>query len=289
MPLSIAAVVPNWNQAALTCRCVQTVRREVDHVYIVDNGSEAGDRALLDKAAGDDVTVQSNLVNEGYAAGCNRGMQAAVDAGFASVLVMNNDAFPDGGAVQTMATRLTEAPEVAAVGPLVVQYGSGEVLHVSCRVNACTGRTSWLQRGVQLHEIPSEPIRTGYLSGEAMLIRADALQDIDLFDDRYFCYYEDVDWSVRARKAGWKLEVVPTAVFAHVLSASSAGRVGTYYRARNQPLFLRVTLGRSRLVAFGLASPAELLSFASLLRRGEVSQALGGVLKGWVVGAAMRY
>ena len=59
--------------------------------------------------------------------------------------------------------------------------------------------------------------QTGYVSGEAFLARADVLRACCGFDERYVSYFEDTDLSVRARRAGWDLEVIPRAVFRHAV------------------------------------------------------------------------
>ena len=285
---SVAAVILNWNQAELTRQCAVSVQEQVDYVYIVDNASDPADCELLYGIQGEKTTLIVNASNVGYAAGCNRGVYEAVKAGFAAVLIMNNDAFPDPGSIGLMVDRLENSPRVGAIGPAVVKSGTREVLHGVCHLDLRTGRTRWPQRGVAPDALDKRPVATGYLSGEAMLVRSAVINAIKMFDERYFCYYEDADWSVRARRAGWMLEVVPEAIFEHIVGASSVGQVGTYYRARNLPLFLRLAFGRSRPVAAILAAPTELLVFGALVRRGRITLALRGVLGGWLAGAAMR-
>lgn len=284
---SVAAVILNWNQAEMTCECVASVLPEVDHIYVVDNGSQPANLELLDGLDGEKTTVLVNATNLGYAGGCNRGVFAAVDAGFDAVLIMNNDAFPDSGSVTHLLARLNADPELAAVGPVVVQSGTREVLHGACSLQMRTGRARWLQHGTPLSELGHHPTPTAYLSGEVMLVRTAVVRRLGMFDERYFCYYEDVEWGLRARQAGFTLEVVPTAVFEHVLGATSSGLIGVYYRARNLPLFLRMALGRTRLSALVISSPAELLLVVSLARRGRFSLILRGVLRGWLAGLAL--
>lgn len=284
---SVAAVILNWNQAELTLECVECVREQVDHVYVVDNDSKPSDRTLLEHLHNGHTTLIVNSVNGGYAAGCNLGIRAAVEAGFTYVLVMNNDAFPDAGAVKRLRIRLGEDRSLGAVGPAVVQRGSREVLHLDCSLNMTTGRTEWRFRDTPLCKIPKAPMTTDYIGGEALLARSAALESVGLFDERFFSYYEDVEWSVRARRGGWRIEVVPDAIFEHVVGASSPGQMGLYYRARNVPLFLRIAAGRSRVAAFLLPAPWMLLTLVSLLRRRRLALALRGVIAGWYTGATM--
>lgn len=285
---TVAAVIPNWNQAELTRRCVAALHPQVDQIFVVDNHSEPEDIARLHTLARDGLTIISSGRNGGYAAGCNLGVEAAIRTGVDTVLVMNNDAFPDPGSVRVLRERLEMDRGLAAVGPAVVRCGTREVLHAACRLDLPWGRSRWPDRGATLDALDSTPVETDYLSGEAMLIRAAAVRDIAMFDERYFCYYEDVDWSLRARRSGWKLEVCPAAVFEHVLGGSDAGHVGVYLRARNLPLFLRVACGRRRAMALLLSAPAEMLAFASLLRRRRVDLAFRAVIGGWLSGVVMR-
>jgi hypothetical protein len=215
-------------------------------------------------------------------------VRAAVDDGFDRVLIMNNDAFPYPGAVSSLMDRLDAAAHVGAVGPVVVERGTRTVLHVGCSLNPLTGRARWLQRGKVLDAIGRNPVDTDYLSGEAMLVRSDLIKEVGLFDERYFCYYEDLDWAIRARRAGWNLEVTPSATFEHILGATSAGATGSYYRARNLPLFLRIAFHHTRFGAFLRSAPTELIILAALLRRGELALALQSVCRGWMVGLAMK-
>ncbi len=288
MRIRVAAVIPNWNQADLTAECVAGVRAQVDHVYIVDNDSRRADQEILARLADSHTTLVVNPRNLGYAGGCNEGVSEAVRAGFDAILIMNNDAFPDPGSVGTLLARLAASPTIGAVGPTVVQRYTRRVLHADCSLDHETGRAEFPRTGAQLGSLGTSPLVTGYISGEAMLVRREAVEQIGMFDARYFCYYEDVDWSIRAVRAGWKLEVAPTAVFEHLGGATSAGYVGTYYRARNLPFMLRITCGRSRLAALRLSAPRELLAFFALLRRKKPALAFRGVLGGWMVGLVIR-
>jgi GT2 family glycosyltransferase len=284
----IAAVVLNWNQAQLTLQSVASVRTQVDHVYVVDNGSRPSDRAQLYDGVDDNTTIIASPTNVGYAAGCNRGVEAAMQAGYLAILIMNNDAFADPGSIRPLLARLEAAPSVGAVGPVVVRHATRKVLHAACTLDLRFGRAGWLQYEASLDTLDKAPVATEYLSGEAMLIRSEVIESIEMFDERYFCYSEDADWSLRARRAGWTLEVIPESVFEHMVSVTSAGLAGAYYRARNVPLFLRLATGRTRLAALFLALPAELISFAALVRHGHIVIAFRGVVVGWLVGVTMR-
>jgi GT2 family glycosyltransferase len=282
-----AAVILNWNQAAMTEKAALSVVHDIDTVYLVDNGSRRDDRDRLERfSRAAAMTLLASATNLGYAGGSNLGIRRALSDGYDAVLVMNNDATAHGGAVRALVERLLAAPHIGVLAPTVVDALSGRVMHTSCRVDLDSGRMAWEDSGIRSDEIEPAPRPTGYVSGEAFLARATVFQECGCFDERFFCYYEDVEWSVRVRRAGWRLEVVPSAVFGHIGGASGTGREGAFYRARNAPLFLRRGLGKSRLEAIGLSAGQQLMRAGQQLRGGEIRTAFGGTMAGWATGVA---
>jgi GT2 family glycosyltransferase len=82
-----------------------------------------------------------------------------------------------------------------------------------------------------------------FASGCALLCRRAVLEQAGLLDERFFMYYEDAEWCVRIRKAGFRIVHVPTARVIHKipLDARSDAPYVTYYMARNRLLFLSAT------------------------------------------------
>jgi GT2 family glycosyltransferase len=285
--VKIAAVILNWNQAAMTEKAAMSVLDDVDSVYLVDNGSRLDDRDCLERfSRAAAMTFLGNDTNLGYAGGNNVGIRRALSDGCDAVLVMNNDATACTGAVQALADRLQTVPHVGVVSPTVVDVPSGRVLHTACRLDLENGRAGWEDGGISLEDVQPAPRPTGYVSGEAFLARTAVFRECGVFDERFFCYYEDVEWSVRVRRSGWELEVVPSAVFGHVGGGSGAGLDGAFYRARNSPLFLRWGLGKSRRDAIVISAGQQLMRIARQLRRGHIRTAFAGTAAGWANGIA---
>ena len=71
--------------------------------------------------------------------------------------------------------------------------------------------------------IPEYPVEREFLSGCCLLLQSPALKEIGLLDEDFFLYYEDLDWCIRFRKAGWKLIIVPAAKLWHKVAVSSKG------------------------------------------------------------------
>jgi GT2 family glycosyltransferase len=260
----IAAVIVNWNRADLTLEAVRSIQHAVASVYVLDNDSAAPDVAVLDAAfAGSSVNLIKSSQNIGYAEGNNVAVNAALSAGCDAVLIMNNDALAEDGAVNALGQHLVNHPNVGAVMPTVLSADGVTVLHGRCSLEPRFGTPGWEGTGLSVEQMPETSRPTDYVSGEAFLCRAAVIEQCGLFDERFFCYYEDVDWSVRVARAGWRLEHVPDARFRHELGGSGASQSGAYYRARNRILLQRYTFGRTR-------PDAAMRSLGALLRSAGV-------------------
>jgi GT2 family glycosyltransferase len=284
-PVRVAAIILNWNQAELTERAAASVAPQVAHVYIADNGSQAGDvDRLASFAQQQDMTLIRNGVNRGYAAGNNPAIRQAIRAGYDGILIMNNDAVAEPGAVETMVERLRARPQVAAAAPMITDPTGEVVQHVHCTLDLKTGRWDRVGGGTRREEVDPQPRSAGYLSGEALLARAEVFEQVGGFDERYEMYFEDADWSARVRRAGWELEALPAAVVRHDAGASSMPLSKTYLFARGRVLFMRWALGASRTVAFARTAPMAAREMVSLARRGRLWHAVRGELAGELAG-----
>jgi GT2 family glycosyltransferase len=189
--------------------------------------------------------------NLGYAGGNNRGMRVAETRLPAEFFwIVNNDTLPTAGALAALLKTAAEDGSAGFVGsvlvyerhPRVVQcYGGG-------RVHGTLGRTRLSLKGVPLDEIRAgRRAAVDYVMGASMLVRRDMLANVGLMDERYFMYWEDVDWQHRARAAGRHVTVAPDSVVLHGDSASTkgAGSGGDfhYYLARAAVLYRRKHFG----------------------------------------------
>ncbi len=273
--MDIAVIILNWNRSELTEVAARSVAHEAAHVYLIDNGSRPDDVARLRVFAKENgMTLIENGHNLGYGAGNNPGIARALRDGHDALLLMNDDARAEDAALASLAERLEEAPSVGAVQPIVVTVTGDMVLHTTCSLDPERGKTQWEDSGRSPADVETTPRPSDWLGGEALLARSEVFRQIGSFDTRYFMYFEDVDWSLRAQRAGWELETVGAAVFRHAVpSLGSVG--GAYHGARSQVLFLRHSLGMSRLRAMRLAVPLQLREMVTYARRGGIAQIRG--------------
>jgi GT2 family glycosyltransferase len=273
----------------MTHRAATSVKDEVDEVAVIDNASDPPEQESLSLwCEREKVTLIQNEFNLGYAAGNNVGIAYALEQKFDGVLIMNNDATAEPGAVGSLVDRLVAHPQLGAASPMVVDMAAPNVVvHTACNLRPKRGDVEWCDNGRSRSEIDDHAFPTDALSGEAFLGRSAALSQCGGFDERFVYYFEDTEWSARVRRSGWTLEVVPRSVFRHVMSGSMPSARAVYFRARNRPIYLRVGLGESYLAAALKSTTSTAIMAGGLLRRGHLRLAMRA-MRGWLVGVLTR-
>ena len=242
----VTVVVLNWNGLADTLACLESLGHSeypaLDRV-VVDNGSTDGSVSAIHKRF-PAVTVLENKENLGYTGGNNRGLRHALAQGADYALLLNNDTevAPD------MLGRLVEAVEsdsqVGLAGPTIYYYGQPDVIW------SAGGMANWRHGSTTMVGVDEpdrgqfgvEPRTVDFASGCALLARSEVLKQVGLLDERFFAYFEEVEWCVRAARAGYKTVHVPAAHIWHKIapSARAASPLAHYYMTRNRLLFLRI-------------------------------------------------
>lgn len=208
-------------------------------VLVVDNGSTDGTVEAV-QTSFPQVEIVDNGENIGFARGFNEGLRYALQQGADAIFIFNNDTLFDANLGLPLLAAL-EA-DVAAVSPAIFYADAPtEIWSVG------GGRHPWTlemtgNHGRALPHLPNEPFDRAFLSGCALLFPRQALQEIGLFDEQFFMYYEDSDWAIRATRAGWRLRVAPKAHLLHKVSQSSGGSESPterYYMGRSSLKFFR--------------------------------------------------
>ena len=171
--------------------------------------------------------------NRGYAAGMNAGLAKLRRAGCDRVLLLNNDATLEPGALRRLAEAL-EDPSLAAVAPLVLRAHDGRVESQGARFDLRSGLQRLERHGTPPQECEGR-LSVESLSGAAWMVSVAVFERVGPLDEAYFHAFEDADWCARARAAGFELAVVLGARARHAggrtLGAGSPDRL--YYAARN--------------------------------------------------------
>jgi N-acetylglucosaminyl-diphospho-decaprenol L-rhamnosyltransferase len=230
-----AAVVVSYNYGDLLETCVRSIFDDPSagppDVVVVDNASTDGSADALTRSvpAARLVAAPGNV---GYARGANLGI-AATDTSV--VAVLNGDVTLKAGVAGAMLAALDANPRLGAVGPRVLNldgsvYPSarsdpGLFVAMAHAMLGLVWRTNpWTRRYRQLDVDPTRSREVDWISGAAVWLRREALDDVGGWDERYFMYMEDVDLGRRLRRAGGLVEYVATGEVVHVQGASTSKR-----------------------------------------------------------------
>lgn len=193
--------------------------------------------------------------NLGFAAGNNPGIREALARGADYVFLLNDDAEPLPGAIRTLVSAAEGHPEAGMLGPRVI-YSSGprRVWFSGASFDRSTASFSFHEAGQEAEELPKAEVRTtDFVTGCALLAAREFIEKAGLLDERYFLYWEDADWGLRAIRAGYRPLVVPDATVFHHVSVSGGGEnspLKIYHKTRAQLLFasIHAPAARSRLL-----------------------------------------
>ena len=271
-----AAVVLNYNNADFTAVAVRAVRAQEPpptSVVVVDNGSAAAQVEQLRAVLSDDVVCLELPENCGVPGGLTPGLRHALDASADSVLIVLNDTALEAGALALLLLRLDADPRLGAVAPLQVRFDDPDtVVTTGSRLHRgpwlVSARDAGRARGDVQRERPAEP---DYLDFTCLLVRTQVLREVGLPRAEFRFYWDDTEWGVRVRRAGWRLAVEPRAVVRHRVSGTlSAGKgsTATYYQYRNR-LLAKQRLDGARGLARVLAQEPFLLAARALVRGGD--------------------
>jgi GT2 family glycosyltransferase len=236
----LAAVIVHFATPAETAACVAALARShrmVDHLLVVDNGS--GDRSLRDSFANLDwIEAPCNL---GFAGGANLGVRRALDAGASRVLLLNSDALVEPDCLGILES-VVDQPGVGLAGPAIVSASNPATLESTGIAYApLTGRMRLSGWGQPLPAAGTPAYPVDALSGCALMIRREVFDRVGLLPGEYFFGFEDLDFCLRARKAGFNVLCAPAARVLHQGGASlgpgSPDRI--YFATRNHLLLAR--------------------------------------------------
>ena len=220
----IVVVILNWNGLSDTIARLESLQAvEYDNyvVVIVDNGSTHGEADEIELRF-PHVHLIRNLTNLGFAGGCNQGIDHARDPGADYVCLLNNDTLVTPGFLGTVVRAYERIPSAGMVAPLILYPESSRIWFAGARVFMGMIRHSNKGQPLESVDLPSKPFRSDYVPGTALLIRLDLIARIGKLDERYFAYYEDLDWCLKAERLGYFPYVEPAAVITHKKSGSTS-------------------------------------------------------------------
>jgi len=234
--IKLVVSIVTWRAARLTIDCIASLEAEVSQatdvqVMVVDNDSGDGTAesiagAIQANGWGAWAELIRSPVNGGFAHGNNIVFREAMRRypGFEYVLLLNPDTVVRPGALRALRQFMDQSPSVGIAGGrcedpdgtpqdccfrfpgIVNQFASELGLGFFDRLI----RGQLVRMGNFTH-----PVEVGWVAGALMMVRRPVFEDIGLMDESYFLYYEETDFSLRARRAGWPTWHVPASRAIH--------------------------------------------------------------------------
>jgi len=230
-------IVVNWNGLEDTLECLTSLRNinyPKYNIIVVDNGSMNNEAGTI-KEIYQEIELIENVENEGFVIANNQGIELAMEKGAEYILLLNNDTTVKSDFLEILVKYAEQENDVGIISPKILYYNS-ETIWSMGGMNSCLGFGVMVGKGKNSKQY-NTIIEPDFISGCAMLIKREAVEDIGLLDPVYFAYSEDADYSYRAKRAGYKIKVIPDSIIWHKKGAS-AGIKGSKKKISNLQAYL---------------------------------------------------
>ncbi len=266
----VSIVTINYNQAETTRQFLESANGLTYANYeiiVVDNASEPALSTQLDPHDYPRMRLIRSETNLGFTGGNNLGMQEARGDFF---LIINNDTELTPNLIEELLQPFAENPAVGVTCPKIRYYDQPHVVQYAGygSMNMFTGTAVPVGYQQPDHVRYDQPGPTPFAHGCAMLVSRAVINRVGRFADRFFLYYEELDWSQRIRNGGFLIYYQPSASILHKESVS-VGRhnpLKTYYLTRNRILYMRRHCSSFQRLVFylffaGCVMPKHLASY----------------------------
>ncbi len=236
--MKIFLLILHFGGSKVTNQCLKSIQKHkvsFDELIVIDNSKnfQLGASIFLKEK----MKVIKNEKNLGYAAGMNKGITYALSKSADYILLLNNDIQFLNNPIPKLVQYLQKNENVGIISSAIEFKKKGKTCYdVGGMVNLLFGKTKHKEVGVLSDQ--KEKV-VDYVSGCFMIVKNAVFQKIGLLDERFFLYYEDVDFCLRARKENIKTVVLPIESVYHQLSASveKDSKKAFYYQTKSAVLF----------------------------------------------------
>ena len=220
----IAIIIINWNTYQLTFNCLKSLKActyKNKTIFLVDNGSKdgSGDKIAFEFP---DINFIKNEINEGFTGANNKALKVILKQNFDYVLLLNNDTEVKPNFLSLLEARMDSDQNLAATQPLILDFpNKNTIWNGGGSFNTFFGLSKTRYNGLIYKPQLKIETFTEWISGCCILVKIEVIKEVGLLDNRFFAYFEDVDWSIRMTKLGYKLGVVPKSIIYHQSSGST--------------------------------------------------------------------
>ena len=243
MNIELSIITINYNGLTDTCELIETLPLEDDsiEVIVVDNASKENEASMIQQRY-PQVKVIRSKENLGFAGGNNLGIKAARGK---YLFFINNDTIlkHQTSDIRLLINRLESSPKVGMVCPKIRFFWGDNPIQFAgyTPLSRITMRNRAIGCGESDHGQYDTPHSTPYAHGAAMMVKREIIDKAGLMPECYFLYYEELDWSMMIRRAGYDIWYEPAMTIYHKESQTTGQQspLRTYYITRNRLLFVK--------------------------------------------------
>ena len=281
----VSIVTVNYNQSAATCDMLESLYASGYpnmEVWVVDNASPSDTPEMIQKKFPQVFFIQSGR-NLGFAGGNNVAIRQAKGD---YLYLINNDTVVPHGHIEQLVSVVASDTSIGVVCPKIKFHATPDIIQFAgyTEMTPYSFRNKCLGYGE--HDVGQYDriCDSASAHGAAMMLKREVVEKTGLMNEHYFLYYEELDWSARIKKAGYRIVYVPDTYILHKesLSTGKSSLLQTYYLNRNRVLFTRCTAtGRKKIIGvlyqMLIAMPKN---FFVELVHGQIKRSLA-ILKAW--------
>ena len=285
--VQLSIITINYNGLKDTCELISTLPlgdKSIE-VIVIDNASTQDEARVIEERYPQVMVIRSKK-NLGFAGGNNLGIKAAQGR---SLFFLNNDTIlkPQTSDFKLLINRLESSPKIGMVcpkikfswGPQLIQFAGYTPL------SPITMRNKAIGCGEVDHEQHNTPHPTPYAHGAAMMVKREVIEKAGPMPECYFLYYEELDWSMMIRRAGYEIWYEPACTVFHKESQTTGQNspLRTYYITRNRFLFIQrnqqgMTKYISYLYLISLVATRDVLKYAFQRKMDLVRATIRGIV-----------
>ena len=215
----VAVIIVNWKKYDITSSCIESILNSTNSnfkIILVDN--ESDNKKVKNFKYRDEIKIIQNKKNEGFSKANNIGIDYALKNNYDYTILINNDTIVEKNLIEVL-LKTAQAKNLSVVQPLILKYNSKVIWNAGGRINYFFG--NFITRKKVGNSLNSSHELTEWLTGCCCLFKTKIFKEIGKLDESFFAYYEDVDFSLRLKKHGYKIGFTSKTHVYHYESFSS--------------------------------------------------------------------
>lgn len=243
MERKASVILVNYNGAKYNFECIDSILNssyENIEIIVVDNASTDNSVELLSNKYSNEIIILKSEINGGFSYANNIGIQYALDNGSEYILLLNNDTVVNKNSISCLIQESIKNGNCATC-PKINYYDRRDFIwSAGGKINWITGNAVHFGINEKENNIYNKKKYVDFATGCCILLNKDIIKKIGYLEEKYFLYFEDVDYCMKINNNNIKILYCPNSIIYHKVSASTGGDetpLFIYYITRNRLLF----------------------------------------------------